>query len=167
MSAHLALTAQPTRSRTSAIHDPEIAALWRQHLRVEPGPTGRIALLRLAGDLDMLTLPLVCAALVTAVDTRPADLVVDLSEVRFCGVRGFALLAAAARMTADSAIGYAVVGVGAHLERSARRIWSDECLVRYPDIAAALAAVHREQLRRCGAPRSPSVGRPIAFPEEI
>ena len=156
LDTHLALTAQPTsptRSAISAIHDPETAALWQQHLDVEPGPTGSIALLRLAGDLDMLTLPLVCAALVTAVETRPADLVVDLSEVRFCGVRGVALLAAAARMTANSGIGYAVAGVGAHLERAVHRIWPDSCLVRYPDITAAVTAIHRGQLRRSAGKR--------------
>jgi anti-sigma B factor antagonist len=146
-----ALTAHPTvpaRSKTPAIHDAETAALWQQHLDVEHGPTGSIALLRMAGDLDMLTLPLVCAALVTAVETCPADLVVDLSEVRFCGVRGFALLAATARVTATSGIGFAVAGMGAHLDRAATRIWSDSCLVRYPDIAAAVTAIHRKQLRR-------------------
>ena len=69
-------------------------------------------MLHMAGDIDMLTLPLVRAALITALDTRPADLVVDLSEVRFCGVRGSVVRAAMARTTARCGIGYAVAGVG-------------------------------------------------------
>ena len=78
-------------------------------------------MLHMAGDIDMLTLPLVCAALSTALNTRPADLVVDLSEVRFCGVRGFVLLAAMARTTATCGIGYAVAGIGPHLDRAPHR----------------------------------------------
>jgi anti-sigma B factor antagonist len=134
----------PTRSR-SALHDPESAALWRQQLHVEIGPAGRVAVLRVAGDIDMLTLPLMCAALVTALETRPAELVVDVSKVRFCGVRGFALLAATARTTATNEIGYAVTGVGPHLDRAAAQIWTDQPPARYPSIKAAFTAIRKRR----------------------
>jgi anti-anti-sigma factor len=96
LQAQLTLIAEPpppARAR-AALHDPESAAMWHHHLDIETGPAGSIAVLHLAGDIDMLTLPLLRAALFTALDTRPGDLVVDLSEVRFCGVRGFVVLAA-------------------------------------------------------------------------
>jgi anti-sigma B factor antagonist len=150
--AHRCLDGQPpssARSHSSAIHDPVTAALWHHDLDVEPGPAGRIALLSMAGDIDTLTLPLVCAALVRALETRPADLVIDLAAVRFCGVRGFAMLAATARATRTQAIGYAVSGAGPHLDRGARQVWSDHRPVRYPTLAVAIAAIRREQTCRC------------------
>ena len=128
-------------STVSTIADPRVAAFWEDRLHVECGPAGRIALLSLAGDIDGLTLPLLCTALVTALERRPAHLVVDLPDIRFCGVRGFALLAAMARVSAAHGIGYAVTGVGAHLARAARRIWVDQHLACYPDVAAAIAAI--------------------------
>jgi anti-sigma B factor antagonist len=147
------LEAQPTLitgtppPAQAALHDPESAAMWHHQLNVETGPTGNIAVLHMAGDIDMLTLPLVCAALITVLDTRPADLVVDLSEVRFCGVRGFGLLAAVARTTATCGIGYAVAGVGRHLDRAATQAWSGQRLRRHPNTAAAVTAARRTQAR--------------------
>jgi hypothetical protein len=78
LEAQLNLIAKPpprarARSR-AALLDPESAAMWRHHLDIETGPVGSIAVLHMAGDIDMLTLPLVRAALITALDTRPADL---------------------------------------------------------------------------------------------
>jgi anti-anti-sigma regulatory factor len=80
-------------------------------------------------------------------DTRPADLVVDLSEVRFCGARGFVLLAAMARTTASCGIGYAVTGVGPHLDRAATQAWFGQRLRRHPTTAAAVTAARRTQAR--------------------
>jgi anti-sigma B factor antagonist len=140
------VTGTPPRAR-AALHDPESAAMWHHHLDIETGPVGSIAVLHLAGDIDMLALPLVRAALFTALDTRPGDLVVDLSEVRFCGVRGFALLAAMARTTASCGIGYAVAGMGPHLDRAATQAWSGQRLRRHPTTAAAVTATRRGQAR--------------------
>jgi anti-sigma B factor antagonist len=149
LEAQLTLVAKPPPRPhpQSALHDPESAALWHYHLDIETGPAGRIAVLHMAGDIDMLTLPFVGAALITALDTRPADLVIDLSEVRFCGVRGFALLAAMARTTATCGIGYAVAGMGPHLDRAATQTWSDQRLPRHPSTAAAVTATRRGQAR--------------------
>jgi anti-anti-sigma regulatory factor len=130
----------------SLIDDPWVAAQWDDRLHIAPCPTGCIALLSLAGDIDAITLPLLCTALVTALGRRPAHLVVDLPEIRYCGVRGFVLLAATARASAAIGIGYAVSGVGSHLERAARRIWSDQRLICYPTAAAAVAAICEQPL---------------------
>jgi anti-sigma B factor antagonist len=151
LEAQLTLIAKPpqrARARArAALLDPESAAMWRHHLDIETGPAGSIAVLHMAGDIDMLTLPLVRAALITALDTRPADLVVDLSEVRFCGVRGFGLLAAMAATTARCGIGYAVAGVGPHLDRAATQAWFGQRLRRHPTTAAAVTATQRTQAR--------------------
>ena len=95
---------------TPRTHDSELGAVSSWSLGVEAGPVGNIVVVRLAADLDMLTLPLGWAAVITALDYHPADLVIDLSEVGFCGVRGFALLAAIARVTAAGGIGYTISG---------------------------------------------------------
>ena len=147
LQAQLTLIAEPPPRARAALHDPESAALWHHHLDIETGPVGSIAVLHLAGDIDMLTLPLVRAALFTALDTRPGDLVVDLSEVRFCGVRGFVLLAAMAATTAHSGIGYAVAGVGPHLDRAATQAWFGQRLRRHPNTAAAVTATRHTQAR--------------------
>lgn len=123
------------RSSGSAYH-------WR--LDTQAGPAGTIAVLRLAGDIDMDTLPSVWAALITALIDQPADLVVDLSEIRFCGVRGFAVLAAIARVTATTGTGYAVSGLGRHLDHAAAQVWPDQHLVRHSTIAAAFAAIRAQ-----------------------
>jgi len=149
LQAQLTLIAEPPpRARArAALLDPASAAMWRHHLDIKTGPVGSIAVLHLAGDIDMLTLPLVRAALITALDTRPADLVVDLSEVRFCGVRGFVVLAAMAAMTTRCGIGYAVAGVGPHLDRAATQAWFGQRLCRHPNTAAAITATRHTQAR--------------------
>jgi anti-sigma B factor antagonist len=117
-------------------------------LSIETGPAGNIVVVRVAGDIDMLTLPLVWTALITALERRPADLVVDVSEVRFCGARGFALLAAIARVTAAGRIGYAVTGLCGHLERAACLLWSDHHRACHHSLATAVAAIRDEQALR-------------------
>ena len=117
-------------------------------LGIEAGPVGNIVVVRLAADLDMLTLPLGWAAVITALDHHPADLVVDLSEVGFCGVRGFALLAAIARVTAAGGIGYTISGLGRHHERGANLSWTDVQIVRARNAAAAVMAIREAQALR-------------------
>jgi anti-anti-sigma regulatory factor len=151
VAAHHGSADEPPRPARphSALRDPVTATLWHHTLAIEPGPGGSIALLSLAGEIDMLTLPLVCAALVMALETRAADLVVDLGAVRFCGVRGFAMLAAVGRATAAEGIGSAVSGVGPHLDGGARQVWSDQPVVCYVTLSAAVIAIRRDQPRRC------------------
>jgi anti-anti-sigma factor len=119
----------PIRSTTRTIHG-EPSAVFCWDLSIEAAPVGNIVVVRVAGDIDMLTLPLVWGAVITALDHHPADLVVDISEVGFCGVRGFALLAAIARVTAAGGIGYTVSGLGRHHERPAGLSWPDQQLER-------------------------------------
>ena len=91
-----------------------------------PVPAGNSVVVRVAGDIDMLALPHVWTALITALDYQPMDLTVDMSEIGFCGVRGFALLAAMARITKTGGIGYTITGLGSHLERPTSLLWSGD-----------------------------------------
>jgi anti-anti-sigma regulatory factor len=138
---------------TPRTHDSELGAVSCWSLGIEAGPVGNIVVVRLAADLDMLTLPLGWAAVITALDHHPADLVVDLSEVAFCGVRGFALLAAIARVTAAGGIGYTISGLGRHHERGANLSWTDQHIARARNTTAAVTAIREAQALR--SPRSP------------
>ena len=65
-------------------------------------------------------------------------------------MRGFALLAAIARISATTGTGYAVTGMGRHLDHAAAQIWSDQRLIRHPTTTTALAALGDDSVRRTG-----------------
>jgi anti-anti-sigma factor len=118
----------------------------------EPGSGGGVLVLRVTGEIDVLTLPVVRDALRAAVARHPADLVVDLAGVDFCCVHGFALLAAAAR---TARTGYALSGLNPHLDRVATLLDPEEDCVHYRSVAAAVTAIrvrhaYRPQLATSG-----------------
>lgn len=115
---------------------------------IEPGPGGDIVVLRVAGEIDMLTLPILRHALRAAADRYSADLVVDLAGVVFCCVRGFALLAEAARTAQSRETGFALSGLTPHLSRVATVLKCDECCVRYRSVAAAVHAIRVDHTYR-------------------
>lgn len=114
-------------------------------LDTELGPAGPILVLRVAGEIDLLTLPLLQhaldAALNAAVDQQPGDLVVDLAGVGFCGVHGFALLFTAAATAQTNGTGYALSGLLPHLDRIATLLWPEQPCLRYRSTAAAITAI--------------------------
>ncbi len=114
----------------------------------EPGPGGDIVVLRVAGEIDMLTLPVLKDALGAAMARRPADLVVDLAGVGFCCVRGFALLAAAARNAQTCGTAYALSGLSPRLNRVATLHEPEQRCVRYRSVAAAVGAVRVDRTYR-------------------
>lgn len=144
-----------TRSTTPTIRGSEPSAVSCWNLCVEAGPVGNIVVVRVAGDIDMLTLPLVWGAVITALEYHPADLVVGVSEVGFCGARGFALLAAVARVTAAGGIGYTISGVGRHHDRPVRLLWPDQQFAR----------ARQHQCRRDRHTRRPGRARPVTRDE--
>jgi anti-anti-sigma factor len=106
-----------------------------------PGSGGGVLVLRVTGEIDMLTLPVVRDALSAAVARHPADLVVDLAGVNFCCVHGFALLAAAARTARIWGTGYALSGMNPHLDRVATLLDPEKDCVQYRSVAAAVTAI--------------------------
>jgi len=89
-------------------------------------PTGEIVVLRVHGEIDLRTRPTVQAALTAALSRRPHHLVVDVADVTFCCVRGFALLADTGTTAAAHGTGYAICGLSPRLERYATMLWSDK-----------------------------------------
>jgi anti-anti-sigma factor len=114
-------------------------------LDTEVGPAEPILILRVAGEIDLLTMSALeralDAALDAATDQRSGDLVVDLAGVGFCCVRGFALLFTAAATAQTNGTGYALSGLSPHLDRIATLLWPGQRCVRYRSTAAAVTAI--------------------------
>jgi anti-anti-sigma factor len=115
---------------------------------VEPGPGGDIVVVRVAGEIDMLSLHVLRDALSAAADRNPADLVVDLAGVTFCSVRGYALLADAVRTAQSRNTGFALCGLASHMDRVATLLEFEEGCVRYRSVAAAVHAIRVEHTYR-------------------
>jgi anti-anti-sigma factor len=138
-------TPSPSRGALRLVDD---AATCSCELQADAGPLGVILVLRLAGEIDMATVAVVEQALITALHQQPDDLVVDLTQVSFCCVRGLGLFAAAARTTEESGIGYALSGLAPHLDRVATLLWPGRDCVRYRSVSAALSAARVDQSYR-------------------
>lgn len=115
---------------------------------IESGPGGDIMVLRVVGEIDMLTIPVLQDALGAAVSRHPADLVVDSAGVDFCCVRGFALLAAADRTAQTCGTGYALSGLTPHLNRLATLLEREQRCVRYRSVASAVSAIRADHTYR-------------------
>jgi len=112
------------------------------------GPGGDVVVLRVAGEIDMLSLAVLRDALGAAMARQPTDLVVDLAGVVFCCVRGFVLLAGGARAAQSSGISYALSGLTPYLERIATLIEPEPGCVRYRSVAAAVSAIRVDHTYR-------------------
>ena len=142
---------------------PTLPAVVRR--RVLELPAGGIAVLRVAGEIDMRTYTILRAAPDAARDSagsRPANrcagVVVDLAGVTFCGVGGFALPADAAVAVTAQGAGYAVSALPAHLNRYATLLWAERRPVRCcTGVVAAvpLFAPPRQPVPHPGVPTSP------------
>lgn len=104
-------------------------------------PHGEIVVLSVAGEVDLLSHATLEAALSVQLDARPRYLVVDLSGMTFCGVRGFTLLAAAEAMADAHEIGYAVSGLPRRLDHIAALLWAEGRPTRYRTAAGAATAI--------------------------
>jgi anti-sigma B factor antagonist len=108
---------------------------------IEAGPGGDIVVVRVTGEVDLLSLHVLGNALSAAADRHPADLVVDLAGVAFCCVRGFALLAEAVPAAQIRGTGFALSGLAPHLDRVATLLKFEERCVHYRSVAAAVHAI--------------------------
>lgn len=104
-------------------------------------------MLRVAGEVDLFTLPDLQFALDGGLSTCPAHLVVDLTRMTFCSLRGLELLTRTGHIAAEKQTGYAVSGVPPHLDRVWARGWGGDLPVRYRSIVAAVAAIRAADYR--------------------
>lgn len=115
---------------------------------------GEIVVLRVAGEVDLGTVPILQAALDEGLHQDPAHLVVDLTQMTFCSAQGLDLLTQTHRIATAKATGYAITGVPPHTNRVWTLCWGDALPIRYHNTAAALTAI------RAAEPDVQTVGNP-------
>lgn len=96
-----------------------------------------VAVLSVAGDLDMLTAPQLTDSLHKVLDRRPRTVVVDLSKVDFLGSAGLAVLVTAHERT-ESRDSLRIVASARETQRAFSMTGLDELLDLYPTCEAAL-----------------------------
>ncbi len=122
-----------------------------------PSPTGEVIVLRVAGEVDLCSLPVLRAALTEVLSRRAEHVIVDLAELRFCSVRGLAVLVDAGDTANGQATNYALCGAS----RQANRVWAlgwpdAELPIQFPSAGAAvLAALAPQAGRHDRAPYAP------------
>jgi anti-anti-sigma factor len=101
-------------------------------------PESDVAVLAVAGDLDMLTAPQLAEALQELLDRHPRILVADLSGVEFLGSAGLAVLVTAhERVEAPKAL--RIVASARETQRAFSMTGLNDLLDIYPSGDAALA----------------------------
>jgi anti-anti-sigma factor len=102
---------------------------------------GEIIVLRVAGEVDLYTLPVLRAAMDDGLDQHPAHLIIDVSRMTFCSAQGLDLLTQTGHTTTKKAIGYAVSSVLPQIDRIWTLCWDGDLPIRYHSTAAAITAI--------------------------
>jgi anti-anti-sigma factor len=102
---------------------------------------GEIVVLRVVGEVDLCTLPVLRAALGAGLAAHPAHLLVDLTAMTFCCARGLDLLTQTAHTTAGKATSFAVSGVSPQIARIWTLGWDGDLPSGYRSTAAAMTAI--------------------------
>ena len=114
-----------------------------------PSSAGEVIVLRVAGEVDLSTVPVLQAALADSVARGPCHLVVDLAGLTFCSARGLTLLVGAGRTAGGQGTGYAVTGASGLVIRLWMLLWpAGELPIRYPTAAAGVIAALVRQTDR-------------------
>jgi anti-sigma B factor antagonist len=145
---------RPGIAHLHAVPDPPASnsQLYSCTRELVSAPNGLAVVLRVVGEIDRTTEPLLRTAVGREWPYRFAHLVVDLTGVTFCSRSGFALLTGAALRATLAGAGMAVTGLSPELARHADLIWIDRMPVRYPSVAHAVMAFRAGQC----APRGPT-----------
>jgi anti-anti-sigma factor len=110
-----------------------------------PAPAGEVLVLRIAGEVDLLTIPTLQGALTSSLARGPCHLLVDLAEMTFCSVRGLSLLVRAGRTAAGQGTAYSVTAASRQANRAWTLLWPvGEWPTQYPTAAAGVAAAIAE-----------------------
>ena len=110
----------------------------RDELTIEESWTGRMVVVAVAGDVDMLTAPRLDDAIRSAMRTEPTALIVDLTRVGFIASVGMTLLIAAHHKITPTAR-FGVVADGPATRRPMKIIGIDNLIPLYQNLADALA----------------------------
>jgi anti-anti-sigma factor len=102
-----------------------------------------IAVLAVAGEIDLATAPALEQAITSALANDPTALVIELSAVTFMASAGMQILATTQQKVSKSAQ-FAVVADGPATSRPIQLTGLDEILGLYPTLDEALTAVRAE-----------------------
>jgi anti-anti-sigma factor len=102
---------------------------------------GEVIVLRVEGEVDLCTLPILQAAVGEGLDHHPAHLLVDLAGMTFCSVQGLELLIQTSRITTDNATSFAVSGVPPRIDRVWTLVGDRDLPIRHRSTAAAMTAI--------------------------
>jgi anti-anti-sigma factor len=106
-----------------------------------PSPAGEVLVLRVDGEVDLLTIEVLQGALTSGLARGPRHLLVDVAELRFCSVRGLSLLVQAGRTAVEQGTGYSVAAASHQIDRAWTVLWPvSELPTEYPTAAAGVAA---------------------------
>jgi anti-sigma B factor antagonist len=137
---------QRRRPAAAHVHDlrrptrVDAAALCTCSATSIPAPAGQVLLLRVAGEVDLLTIEVLQGALTSSLARGPCHLLVDLAELTFCSVRGMGLLVQAGRTAAGQGTGYSVTAASHQVNRAWTLLWPvSELPTQYPTAAAGVA----------------------------
>jgi anti-anti-sigma factor len=111
-----------------------------------PAPAGDVLVLRVTGEVDLLTIPTLQSALISSLARGPCHLLIDLAEMTFCSVRGLSLLVEAGRTAAGQGTDYSVTAASRHANRAWTLLWPvgerpTQYLTAAAGVAAAMAGV--------------------------
>jgi anti-sigma B factor antagonist len=121
---------------------------WSWSTEPLPSRDGTIVVLRMGGEIDMLSQPDLQTALTDTLIGRPRHMVVDLAAVTFCWVQGLALLAETAEIATANGTGYALSGLPTTLQRHVHLLWADAFPTTYRTTAIAVSAIRADHAAR-------------------
>jgi anti-anti-sigma factor len=104
-----------------------------------PAAAGEVLVLRVVGEIDLLTVAVLRSALTSSLARVPGHLLVDLAEMTFCSVRGLSLLVQAGRTAAGQGSGYSVTAASLQANRAWTLLWPVGPPTQYPTAAAGVA----------------------------
>ena len=121
--------AEPGHSATSG---------HRHGFEVQESWSDRIVVLSVRDAVDMLSAPQLAEAICDALETAPAGLIVDLTEVDFLASVGMSVLMAAQEAADAMSVPFGVVAQGAATSRPIRLLGIDAILTLYPTLGDVL-----------------------------
>ena len=104
-----------------------------------PNWIGRLAVLRVCGDMDILTAPALTEAILAVLRDNPAAVIADLSDVKFLGSAGITALVTAHTRVTETAR-FIVVADSAATSRPIRLVGLDTILTMHPTLERAVDA---------------------------
>jgi anti-sigma B factor antagonist len=109
---------------------------------VSPYRDGDAVVLHVRGELDVVTVPTLATHIDIALNSQPAVMVVDLTDVVFMSSAALTLLIEAHRLAEPTATSFRVAADKNAVIRPMRITGVDQTLDLYPSVSAAISGRH-------------------------